>query len=232
MRSGFLRVSAATAGVPRGHECGYAKVENSCVNLFIYSFVWYIYISKEKGETEMQNDNAHVSRWERFEQNHQEALDTIKMAIEGEVADYDKEYQHLARWLFATQHNPYGIFGMKQWHAGATEYAEGFASILHDIHHSLVDDGDICFPVVDGQPYIYLTCRDDERMLAELLQENEGYVKVMKEHGIYEPPKLTFLKDAYQFTEAYEAHEEAERAKIEKFNARMKAMGAKGEHDL
>ena len=170
----------------------------------------------------MQNEE----RWGRFEQNHQEALNTIRLAVEGEVADYDKEYQHLAKWLFETKHNPYGIFGMKQWHSGATEYAEGFAGILRVIHHALVDDGDICFPVVDGQPYIYLTCKDDERMLAELLEENEAYVAVRKERGTYEPPKLEFLKDAYQFTEAYEAHVEAERASIERFNARMKEMKA------
>lgn len=175
----------------------------------------------------MRNDHNDMrDRWERFEQSHREALDTVRGVVDGEVADYDKEYQHLARWLFETRYNPYGIFGMMQWHAGATEYAEGFASILRDIHHALVDDGAICFPMVNGRPYIYLACKHDERMLAELLEENERHVAVMKALGSYKPPTLEFLEDAYQFTAAYEVHVENERQKIETFNARMKAMDA------
>lgn len=160
-------------------------------------------------------------RWATFKKNYDESIALIKDALEGEVADYEKEYQHLIRWLFYTQHNPYGIF-KNEWAAGCIDDAEGFARICHEIHHALVDDGDICFPVVNGVPQIAFCWRHDEEFVSSLLKEDETNVRIRKELGIYEPPTLEFLKDAYEFTEAFDRYCIEETERLKGYEQRMK----------
>lgn len=98
--------------------------------------------------------------------------------------------------------------------------------LLSNIHHALVDDGDICFPVYNGQPYIAFACQHEfseeniDRYIGKTNAEwrkpshptNVRMREFREKHGLLDTPLLevTFLKDVYEFTAACDAHEASE----------------------
>jgi hypothetical protein len=93
--------------------------------------------------------------------------------------DPDPDTRLITRWLMETEANPYGF--IERGHARAFESAEGFAGLLHTIHHALVDDGEICFVAVNGRPMIVFANRD-ELGYVELRSEVE--VAIAERRGI------------------------------------------------
>jgi hypothetical protein len=93
--------------------------------------------------------------------------------------DPDRDMRLITLWLMETEANPYGF--IERGHARAFESAEGFAGLLHTIHHALVDDGEICFVAVNGRPMIVFANRD-ELGYVELRSEVE--VAIAERRGI------------------------------------------------
>ena len=115
-------------------------------------------------------------------------------------------------WMMDIDTNPYGY--LMPHDARATESAEGFAGLLHSIHHALVDDGEISFLTIDGRPMIVFAGGDeigqvDIRSEADrMLEEKRGY-----------PAVIGFLEGIEGFIEAsalYEADRAAKRLRYSK----------------
>lgn len=58
----------------------------------------------------------------------------------------------IAEWLMQEKGNPYVWMDNNYYNQMRT--LGGFISILHNIQHALVDDGEMCFPIVDGEQLI------------------------------------------------------------------------------
>ena len=86
------------------------------------------------------------TRFERFQNNYNKAINIIQMY------QADETMANITNWLLNTNINPHSFLDFE--YAEQLESAEGFASLLDDIYHALVDDGDICFPVIGGEPRI------------------------------------------------------------------------------
>lgn len=119
--------------------------------------------------------------------------------------DDDQDMRLITRWLMETEANPYGF--IERGYARAFESAEGFAGLLHTIHHALVDDGEICFVAVNGRPMIVFAHRD-EIGYVELRSEVE--VAIAERRGI--ETKYDFIDGVAAFIgrqDRYEAHRAA-----------------------
>jgi hypothetical protein len=105
--------------------------------------------------------------------------------------------------------------------------AETFDGICHRIHHALVDDGDICFPVVNGEPHIAFIWKGEKDIEKYILSESDKlrmdtYNFTMKSFGKEEEKlEITFLKDVYEFTEAFDKHEAEDKIRCEKIDKEM-----------
>lgn len=108
-----------------------------------------------------------TARIEAMERNHREAL----ASIEQFRAHAEPEMRAITEHLLETDANPYG-FLPHEW-AGSVETSTGFASLLSMIHHALYDDGDISFPIVNGEPRIALVWRNEEKYSSLVLSEME-----------------------------------------------------------
>lgn len=57
--------------------------------------------------------------------------------------EYQKEFVQLANWVYHTNINPWGFMPVG-WES-VRESAQSFCAFLNQLHHAMVDDGDICF---------------------------------------------------------------------------------------
>lgn len=167
------------------------------------------------------NEDFYANRWEVFQNSYDQSIESIKHYLENtETNEWELECKHLIKWLFETEHNPYGIFHQHSQCGGWLGHAEGFEGICSTIHHAICDDGDICYPVINDAPSIVFGWKHDEKLIEILLKEDEHRVRIFKEIGIYKPPTLTFLKNAYEFTKAYDKYEEYQAKRCEEFENR------------
>ena len=58
----------------------------------------------------------------------------------------------IAEWIMQEKGNPYVWMDPNYYNQMRT--LDGFISILHNIQHALVDDGEMCFPIVEGEQQI------------------------------------------------------------------------------
>ena len=108
-----------------------------------------------------------TARIEVMERNHRDAL----ASIENFRKSSEPEMQAITEYLLETEANTYGFLPHK-W-AGHVETSTGFAILLSMIHHALYDDGDISFPVVNGEPRIAFVWRNEENYADHVLSEQE-----------------------------------------------------------
>jgi hypothetical protein len=87
----------------------------------------------------------HLSSWRK-------SFDASMVAIEGYRNHSNHGMRRIACWLTETSANPYDYLDRS--YAGYFSSADSFASLLQLIHHALLDDGAICFVVVNGRPMI------------------------------------------------------------------------------
>lgn len=99
-----------------------------------------------------------TNRFVKFEQAYKTAISTIERFME--PGGYEPEMYGLVKWMLDTDANPYAYLPVEL--AGALDSAQGFASLLHYIHHALYDDGDITFVTVNGEPRIVFANQYDE----------------------------------------------------------------------
>lgn len=157
------------------------------------------------------------------EENHQYCMEKIRGYLYS-FEEYDKESTHLANWIV---NNPrLAAPTLPDGWGNSLQSSSDLVGLLSNIHHALVDDGDICFPVYNGQPYISFACQHEfseegihhyiGSQNAELRKPSNPVNVRMKEfrakHGLVEDPlpEVTFLKDVYEFTGACDSHEASE----------------------
>jgi hypothetical protein len=118
--------------------------------------------------TEIQATN----KFESFQLQYDTAIKTVQTMLS------NPDMKQITQFLLDTDVCPYDIF--HEDFAKMMSYAEGFTGVLHLIHHALVDDGDICFPVVDGQPMIAFCDEQDfviETVLSKAFRSCRGKQK-------------------------------------------------------
>ena len=115
-----------------------------------------------------------MSRIAAFKETHQKALEYIEQC---KTSDRE-ELRILTNWLLETDSNPYALFGDDGNWMGT---AENFAGLLHTFNHALNDDGDLCFPVVNGEPRIRFVSKWDA------LDHPKQYVLTSQERQMDEP---------------------------------------------
>ena len=72
-----------------------------------------------------------------------EAIKNINHKLYDTVSDYEMEFQRVALAITNTTKNPWS-FMPTSWE-GSKSCAQNYEMFLHTLHHSMCDDGDICF---------------------------------------------------------------------------------------
>lgn len=108
-----------------------------------------------------------MNRIQAMEQRHRDAVATIEQYRRSDLA----EMRAITEYLLDTDANPYS-FLPHEW-AGAMETSTGFEGLLNTIHHALVDDGDISFPIVNGMPRIVFIWQHEENYADYVLSDTE-----------------------------------------------------------
>jgi hypothetical protein len=109
----------------------------------------------------------------------------------------------ITNFLLETDANPYAIFPDNGGYMGS---AENFASLLHQIYHALVDDGDICFPVVNGEPRICFVWKHEDNIKKYVLSKTEQQM----ERNYGSEYEITFLDNVDDFISAFKAFQIAD----------------------
>jgi len=136
-------------------------------------------------------------RLKNIEQNHQNTMKEIQDFLNDEC----EEMRAITNLLLETDVNQYGF--LPENFANVFETSSGFASLLHVIHHALVDDGDISFPVVNGEPRIRFVSRWEDNYEQYALNETEKHFK--RERGkVY---NIKQCKDVFDFIEKFNAYD-------------------------
>ena len=143
------------------------------------------------------------ARFNRFDRQYSAAI----AAIQSYLRDENDDVRLLVNWLMTTNINPYG-FLPEGW-AGAFDDAVGFASLCNTISHALVDDGEINFVTVNGEPRISFAQRDSDRFEDAVLttQERDLRNKGFGVRGRKMTYKIAFLDGVAAFIEASARHE-------------------------
>ena len=146
-----------------------------------------------------------MNHFAKFEKAHQEALAMIQSCLD----DVDEpELQAITKYLLETDANPYS-FLPDGW-AGCMTTSTGFQSLLHMIHHALYDDGDISFPIINGEPRVSFVWKNEENYANEVLNSTEK--DFQKRHGnVYEVGQC---KDIFDFIEK---HKDYHRKDVKRF---------------
>lgn len=112
-------------------------------------------IKKIQKEISRNDKNKSLLPIEEMVKNHREAIDFIKKTQEtGSL-----EMMSITNYLLSSlEKDLIYDFIPKNWYETST----GLKSLLHSIDHALFDDGDVCFPIIDGKPYIYFQCIEDD----------------------------------------------------------------------
>jgi hypothetical protein len=171
-----------------------------------------------------------MNRFEQYEQNYLKAVESIKEHIDTEnCEEYEKDSALLCKFLFESDFNPYGLFVHETDAAKLHNSAQGFAGLCASIHHALVDDGDICFPVVDGSPKILFANRwevsPDDCVDAHYKQvidsRNEFFVRIGKPA---KPITVEFLDNVKDFIGAVVRHEQDHKEQIDVLKTSLSQM--------
>ena len=133
-----------------------------------------------------------MSKIDNFNKMHQDALNSIL----GHLNSPNNEMKAIATFLYETDANPYNFLS-DSW-AGHMSTSTGFDSLLHSIWHALIDDGDMCFPCVDGHPRIRFFHKSE-------IQEKDILCEI--ELQFPRDRNITFLKDSFEFIEKYKEYQ-------------------------
>lgn len=77
-----------------------------------------------------------------FRASNEHCIAQIKQLL-ADTKDYDADFVYLAKWLLTNKYNPYCYLD-EPW-AGYTKDACGMLSLLSELSHAMVDDGDLTF---------------------------------------------------------------------------------------
>lgn len=132
-----------------------------------------------------------MDQFEKFNQSHFAAIEIIKRFME--PGRYEPQMDKLVKWMLETDANPYSYLP-EEW-ASAFGSAQGFASLLHYIHHAVYDDGEITFVRVNGGPRIVFACHegDDDKFRNLVLTEQEKEIEKRPIFGRCRPYEIEVL---------------------------------------
>lgn len=139
-------------------------------------------------------------RLKTIEQNHQDSLRTIKSFLD----DESPEMRAITKLLCETDVNPYSFLPHE--FANGFNTSAGFESLLHMIHHALVDDGEISFPVVNGEPRIIFVSAYEDNYEDYALNETEKLFK--QERG--NTYNIEVCASVFDFIELFEDYNSVE----------------------
>ncbi len=127
-------------------------------------------------------------------------LDSLAV-IEGYTLNPDMAA--ITNWILTTESNLFSAF-VSGW--GNLHSAQECDALLSTIHHALVDDGDISFPVVNGEPRIALLSRweDNFRNIVLSTSEKEVEARMGKKYTI------TFLETIDEFIQQRDLWDKAQ----------------------
>ncbi len=150
----------------------------------------------------MTDENRSPSTYEKWDLAHKNALSKVQRALTG-----PSELAALTAYLMETDANPWG-FMPRGWE-GSAETSTGFASFLGVLRHALYDDGDLSFPIVNGEPRIAFVCKHEDSYEDLVLSDTEKTFRT--EHGrTYE---ITFATGALDFIERHRKYHSKEELK-------------------
>lgn len=135
-------------------------------------------------------------RLKNIEENHQKSMKQIHDFLNDECS----EMKAITKLLLETDVNPYGFIHHEL--AKVFETSHGFASLLNMIYHALVDDGDISFPVVNGEPRIRFVSRWEDNYEQYALSETEKRFKLERGNTY----TVEQCKDVFEFIEKFEEY--------------------------
>lgn len=133
---------------------------------------------------------------EFFQKVHDEAVRTIKRYM-----DEPSEISELVNWLLTTDSNPYVY--LTEDYRNMIYSAPSFAQLLNLIHYSVVDDGDITFVKVNGEPRIVFAHKYDDCFMDIVLDSEEKAAE--KEFGIHNKVEVLDIT-ANEFGRVYDEH--------------------------
>lgn len=112
-------------------------------------------------------------------------------------------------WYLENDYNPYN-FITDQW-AGSLSTAEGLSHFLLVLAHALYDDGDVCFPVINGRPRIAFVCQRD-------FSPEYALTKFELESSVTDKKVKMFLTSIEDFMDFFDRAEEARIMRAFKFD--------------
>lgn len=135
-------------------------------------------------------------RFEKIEQNHQSALKNI---IKHAKDEKYLELKALVEFFLETDINPYAFLPAS--YAGIFDTSTGLSSLIDVISHALYDDGDISFPIVNGEPRIVFANRFETDYKDKVLTNTEKEME-KRLNDIFGPERnyeITHARDAFDF---------------------------------
>lgn len=138
-----------------------------------------------------------MSKFDKFKSNYEESIAGIKKYL---IRD---DIGPLIKWLLETEINPYSF--LENYDASGFNSAESFYCLCHNIFMAYVDDGYICFPIIDDQPCIRFV--DRYEYTPKVVQK---YTIIDSDTGpsfgnIDHLQEVTFLDTYQQFIETIES---------------------------
>lgn len=141
--------------------------------------------------------------------NTEEAIRNIQNTLSSDK-EYDSDFVKLARFIAETDINPWQ-FMPTRWES-VHNSAQMFESFLCQLHHAMVDDGDVCFINVEVHgPHIEFIDKWDEDRVLESVKKR--FSQLIGWAGI---PKYTVHSDSNLFIEQLITFEKAHIERIEK----------------
>lgn len=127
-------------------------------------------------------------RIEDLDLAHEEAIQYILKSRN------DKDIGNFTNWLMETQANYYDIFSDHWRSFNSSIDVECFLKV---VYHALVDDGDVCFPVINGVPKLIFSDR---------YETTPEVIKLMFRDVDVSKMKLEFLDNIDEFIEQAELY--------------------------
>lgn len=142
-----------------------------------------------------------MHRLKLIEENYKKAIEHINRCL---TDDRYPALQAITKLFMETDVNPYGF--LPGHFADGFDTAGGMSSLLGMIHHALYDDGDISFPIVNGEPRIAFLHHTEDCYEDLILNETEKHFKKNYGHE-YELKRCSDVFDFIQKFEEYHSKE-------------------------
>ena len=138
----------------------------------------------------------------KFHDNFNNAISHIQDVLNRKEDDYDYEMSVLIRWMLTTDANPYSY--LPEGYATSLYSAQAFEGLIHNIHHSLYDDGEITFVKVNGEPRITFFWSNEDNFEDLILSDQDKRIREMSRVGYkievldIKPSEFPVLYENYQ----------------------------------